>query len=65
LILLHEFAADKALTVKGRAARQFFEDNLVVVLKPEIRTVEVAAKVLMVSQLGVIQGTVKFAFASS
>lgn len=65
LYQLYDELANYALTVKGREHRRLFEDRLVVTLKPALRRVEIAADVPMVSQLGVIQGSVKFNFATA
>lgn len=50
------------LIQKGQQARQFIQDNLVVALDLEARTANVTLVVPMVSQLGTIQGTVKYTF---
>ena len=50
---------------KGQAQRQFIQDNLAVTLDLATRKVSVALKVPMVSQLGVIIGTVKFVFSTT
>lgn len=62
LYLLYDQLAEMALTVKGREARKYFEDHLVVKLKPDQRLVEIAADAPMVSQLGAIIGSIKFSF---
>lgn len=62
LYLLYDQLADMALTVKGRDARKYFEDALVVKIKPDRRSVELAADAPMVSQLGAITGSIKFSF---
>lgn len=63
LYLLYDQLSDLALTVKGRDARKYFEDNLVVTIKPALRRVEISADAPMMSQLGAIIGSVKFNFA--
>ena len=60
---LFERLAAEVLTQAGRDARRYFEDNLVVTMRPDLRRVEVAADVPMVSQLGEIIGSVKFSFS--
>lgn len=62
LYQLYDTLADLALTVKGRGFRKLFEDRLVVTLDPGNRRATINADVPMVSQLGEIQGTVKFNF---
>ena len=59
---LYDLLADLAITVKGLAGRRYFEDHLVVTLKPELRRVEIAADVPMVSQFGEAIGSIKFNF---
>ena len=54
--------ADDVLTVAGRDARKYFDENLVVTVVPEERKVILNADVPMVSQLGSIIGTIKFSF---
>lgn len=54
--------ADDVLTVAGRDARKYFDENLVVTVVPEERKVVLNADVPMVSQLGSIIGTIKFNF---
>lgn len=63
LYQLYDALADEVLTVKGRDARKYFEQELVVTLRPDLRRIEVAADVPMVSQLGEIIGSVKFSFS--
>lgn len=62
LYLLYDQLADMALTVKGREARQYFEDHLKVTIKPALRRAEIAADAPMLSQLGAIIGSVRFNF---
>ncbi|MDX2308082.1 MAG: hypothetical protein NW216_07585 [Hyphomicrobium sp.] len=62
LMQLYDELAEDAVTVKGLDGRRYFEDNLVVTLKPSLRRVEVAADVPMVSQFGEMIGSVKFNF---
>lgn len=56
--------AEMSLAVKGPAAREFFEKNLVVTLVPGERRVLIYALVPMVSQLGEIIGTVQYSFTT-
>lgn len=60
----YDILSDEALTVAGREARKYFDEHLAVTVKPAERKVELAADVPMVSQLGVIIGTIKFSFNS-
>lgn len=65
LKLLYIQLSQIALTVDGLAARTFFEQNLVVGLDFAARTVKVAAKVPMISQLAKIIGSVEYTFATN
>ncbi len=56
--------ADDGITVSGREARQYFEDNMTVTLKPSQRLVELYVDARLVSQLGEIRGVVKFSFTA-
>jgi phage tail sheath gpL-like len=54
--------AEQALVVKGRAARQWMAEQLVVDFYPERRRVQVAERVVMVSQFGEMIGSIGFVF---
>lgn len=56
---------DMSLIQKGQEARQYIQDNMSVVLTLDERKAQVALKVPMVSQLGVILGTVAFNFSTN
>lgn len=58
----YDILADDGITVKGRDARKILEEKLVVVVRPDLRRVELGCDVPMVSQLGSIIGTIKFNF---
>lgn len=58
----YDFLSDRVLTVKGREARKIFEDRLSVTLDPANRKVTLGCDVPIVSQLGLIIGTIKFNF---
>lgn len=58
----YDLLADIALTVKGRENRKYFDEHLVVTVKPDQRKVEISADVPIVSQLGNITGSIKFSF---
>ena len=62
---LYNELADQTLTVEGREARLFHEQNLVVKIVPEQRQAQIHQKVPMVSQLGEIIGTVKYTFTTA
>lgn len=62
LLGYYNVLSEDAITVSGRDSRQYFEDNLVVTLKPSLRRVELYADVPMVSQFGEAIGTIKFHF---
>lgn len=63
--LLYIELSQVALTVAGLDARTFFEKNLQVTLIPASRQVKIAALVPMVSQLGVITGTIEYSFQTA
>lgn len=58
----YDILSDDAITVAGRDARKFFDENLVVTVIPDQRKVMIAAKVPMVSQFGIAIGTIQFTF---
>lgn len=60
----YDILSNDALTVRGRDARRIFDEKLSIQLVPEDRLVRLNADVPMVSQLGVLTGTVKFNFAT-
>jgi phage tail sheath gpL-like len=62
MYLLYDQLAEQAITIKGRDARIYFENSLVVKIKADLRRVEIAADTPMMSQLGAIIGSVKFNF---
>ena len=62
LLELYDDLSLQALTVAGGGYRRLFQDRLVVTITPGSRRAQVTADVPMVSQLGVIVGTVKFNF---
>ncbi len=51
---------DETLVVKGQAARQFIQDNMVVTLNPETRTANVKVLYPQVSQMENVIGTVQY-----
>lgn len=58
----YDLLADEVLTVKGREARKYFDEHLAVTITQAERKVEIAADVPMMSQLGIINGSIKFSF---
>lgn len=62
LYQLYDELADYGLTLKGRAHRKYFEDNLTVNLVPANRRAEIAADVPMMSQFAEGRGSIKFSF---
>lgn len=57
--------ANKSLIEKGQESRQFIQDNMTVTLTLAQRKAQVALKFRMVSQLGVITGTLQFEFSAT
>lgn len=53
---------EMSILQKGQQARQYMQDNTTVTLDLAARKSTVAVKALMVSQLGIIEGSVKFSF---
>ena len=51
-----------ALVQAGQGSRQYIQDHMVVSLNLDLRTASVVLVVPMVSQLGVINGTIKYVF---
>ena len=64
LIGYYNVLSEDGLTVSGRDQRQYFEDNLVVTLKPSLRRVELYADAPMVSQFGETRGAIRFSFSA-
>lgn len=62
ILLLNDQLADKAITVAGTRARQYFDANLTIIAKPALRRFEIACKILMVSQFGEAIASLKYAF---
>jgi phage tail sheath gpL-like len=60
---LYDDLSDEAITVAGRAARKVFEENLAVGIVADQRKVTLNMVVPMVSQLGLITGSIKFTFS--
>lgn len=58
----YDILSDDVITVSGRPARKYFDENLVVTFKPAERKIEMAADVPIVSQFGNLTGTIKFNF---
>lgn len=59
---LYDQLTDDAITVAGRQARAYFDQNMTITLEPELRRATINADVPMVSQLGEILGSIKFSF---
>lgn len=58
----YDVLSDDVITVSGREARKYFDDNLVVTFVPDQRKIQMAADVPMVSQFGVLTGSLRFNF---
>ena len=62
LMELLDDLARRPLVVKGRKARRWMQERLIVDLQPDKRLVKVSEQVLMVSQLGDFIGNINFSF---
>lgn len=62
LYQLYDELAEAGLTLKGRAHRKYFEDNLTVTIEAAARNVAIAADVPMMSQFASATGSIKFSF---